>query len=87
MLDSLSFTFVEATNLHNEQTILTPILYFSKGGTNASNNEVKQGAFLSVHLPPLGGLLSLLLGGVLFIFLFSISLYRLYDVCVFHVVC
>ena len=48
MLDSLSFTFVEATNLHNEQTISTPILYFSKGGTNASNNEVKQGAFLSV---------------------------------------
>lgn len=48
MLDSLAFTFVEATHLHNEQTILTPIFYFSKGGTNASNNKLKQGAFLSL---------------------------------------
>lgn len=43
MLDSLAFTFVEATTLHNEQTIFTPILYFSKGGTNASNNGLTQG--------------------------------------------
>ena len=86
MLDSLAFTFVEATTLHNEQTIFTPILYFSKGGTNASNNGLTQGLSCPWKLPPLGGLLSLLLRGVLFIFLFSISLQRLLEMCVLHVV-
>ena len=73
MLDSLSFTFVEATNLHNEQTISTPILYFSKGGTNASNNGLKQEAFLSLTAAPIRWAFVFIVGwNFVYIFIFHI---------------
>lgn len=85
MLDSLAFTFVEATHLHNEQTILTPIFYFSKGGTNASNNKLKQGAFLSVAAAPIRwASVFIVAWGFVYIFIFHIFATSL-DVCSFHV--
>ena len=86
MLDSLSFTFVEATNLHNEQTISTSILYFSKGGTNASNNKLKQGAFLSVKAASIRwAFVFIAAWSFVYIFIFHIFATSL-DVCSFHVV-
>ena len=85
MLDSLAFTFVEATHLHNEQTILTPIFYFSKGGTNASNNGLKQRAFLSVIAASIGWASVFIVGwGFVYIFIFHIFAKSL-DMCSFHV--
>lgn len=85
MLDSRAFTFVEATTLHNKQTISTPILYFSKGGTNASNNKLRQGDSLSAD-PPLGAAPAFIVGwGFVYIFIFHIFATSL-DVCSFHVV-
>ena len=73
MLDSLSFTFVEAAHLHNEQTIFTPILYFSKGGTNASNNGLTQGDFLSVAAAPIWWASVFIVGwSFVYIFIFHI---------------
>ena len=82
MLASLAFTFVEATHLHNEQTILTPIFYFSKGGTNASNNKLKQVAFLSLTATPIRWAFVFIVGlGFVYIFIFHIFATSFRNVC------
>lgn len=82
MLDSLAFTFVEATTLHNEQTIFTPILHFSKGGTNASNNELKQVAFLSLEAASIRWAFVFIVGwSFVYIFIFHIFAMSFRNVC------